>query len=288
MKTPTRNRGLHNRLKHSEPSAGMYTEVSFSDNSSTENAETSDNIYLSRKRKVNKSAYCEELESCKKEIGRLKVKLLRMKGTQFVKKPQDDYCLVTSKEMSEKLKKQREFLEKQYKVKLKKQKEEITRQLMRDLELSRDSIKDGNKNRAKELEEFYQNEIILIEKEHEAKLRIKVNQIKAEYERNLQRSQEENSSLKKQVELLKKQLEDSLARAQVKNTRTETTIFNTYESEKEFKTLNKKYSELQRDYLNLKNRPNDSLCVKCKAFTRTDQSLNAKIEKLKYLLDNDT
>ena len=265
----------------------MYTEISYSDSSSTENAETSDNIYLSIKKKINNSAHHEELESCKKEIGRLKVKLLKMKGSLVRKKPQEDY-LVSAREMTDKLKKQREFLEKQFRVRLQKQKEEISRKIMKSFELNRDSIKEGNKNKSKELEEFYQNEIILIEKEHEAKLRIKINQIKSEYERNLQRFQEENSSLKRQIDLLKKQHEDSIARSQIQTPKAASSLFPTFESEKELAALTKKYSDLQKDYLNLKNLKKDSLCTKCKAFTKADQSLNSKIEKLKYFLNNES
>ena len=266
----------------------MFTEVSCSDSSSTENAEISDNIYFSRIRKTSKSAHCEELESCKKEIGRLKVKLLKIKGKAAGKKPQDDHCLASTREMSDKLKKQREYLEKQFKAKLRKQNEEISRKIMKNLELNRDSIKEVNKNQSKELKEFYQNEIILIEKEHEAKLRIKISQIKSEHERNLQRYQEENFSLKKQIDLLKKQHEDSIARAEIKSPNADSALFHTYESEKEFTTLTKKYSDLQRDYLNLKNRQKDSLCAKCKAFTKADQSVNTKIETLKYLLNSNS
>ena len=248
MKTPTRNRGLHNRLKHSEPTAGFYTNQSISDNSSTEYLETSGFPHRQRKRKANKSAYCEELASCKKENGRLKVKLLRMEGSHS-KKPKEDYCLMSSRDMAEKLFKQREFLEKQFRLKLMRKKNNMKQKIMKELEMSREVISEGTKNKVKEIEEFYHNEIILVEKEHEAKLKIKVNQIKAEYERNLARAQEENLALKRQNDVLKKQLEDTLARAEVKNSRAETTFFNSFESEKEVKEITQKYSELQRDYL---------------------------------------
>lgn len=278
VKTPVRNRGLYNRLKYSEPSQ-EYSNTSFSDHTSTENADTFENHYEIKHIKSNKSDYLNELESCKQEISKLRVKILKMKNSGI--KPREP-LQVNSKELAQKLKKQREFLEKQYKAKLVQQREEVKKEVLNEIEAFR-----GN-NKLRELEEFYENEFLLAEKEHEAKLKIKIGQVKAEYERNMARVQEENLALKKLNEGLRRQLEDFQAKSEVRKTLNEKPgLFGTYEEDRELKDIRERYSELQKDYVDLKKREKVSLCVRCKAVANADKTLNLKLEKIKSFLESD-
>lgn len=278
VKTPVRNRGLYSRLKYSEPSQ-EYFNTSFSDHTSTENADFNDKHYEIKPNKSNKSDYLNELESCKQEISKLKVKILKMKNSGV--KPREP-LQTNSKELALKLKKQREFLEKQYKARLVQQREEVKKELLNEIEAVRGT------NKLRELEEYYENEFSLAEKEHEAKLRIKIAQVKTEYERNLARVQEENLALKKLNEGLKRQLEDFQAKSEVRKTLNEKPgLFGTFEDDRELKDIKERYSELQKDYVDLKKREKAVLCVRCKAAANADKELNSKLERLKSFLESD-
>lgn len=281
-----RSRGLHNRLKYSEPSEECQNS-SFSDYSS---AEISDNPYDITNTKTKKSSYLTELESCRQEISKLRVKIMKMRNSEIKPKQSSHFSKINNKEIAQKLKKQREFLEKQFNLRLKQQREEVRREALTEIEAfrSKDFKVKGAKDKLKEVEEFYENEISLVEKEHEAKLRIKMGQVKAECERSISRVQEENVALKKLNEGLKRQLEMMQAKSEVrKNSKSDLSLFNTFDEERELKEIKEKYSELQKDYMDIKKREKTVLCMKCKAVAKADVTLNNKLEKLKNFLESD-
>jgi len=269
----------------------MCLNSSFSDDYSTEFAELIENPYEINHTKTKKSSYQTELESCRQEISKLRVKITKMRNSEIKPRQSSHFSKINNKEITQKLNKQREFLEKQFNLRLKQQREEVRREFLTEIEALRktgDFGVKGAKDKLMEVEEFYENEISLVEKEHEAKLRIKMGQVKAESERNIARVQEENAALKKLNEGLKRQLEIMQANSEVrKNSKSDLSLFYNFDEERELKEIKEKYSELQKDYMSLKKKEKTVLCMKCKAFAKADVTLNNKLEKLKNFLDSD-
>lgn len=196
------------------------------------------------------------------------------------------------KDISIRLKKQKDSLLKQHKAEMQKQREELIKSFRSDFDSFNERISQRLKVeqkkileiKEKELQERVGQEIVLIEKESEAKLKFKLSQAKSDYDRQLKKVQDENSGLRKQVESLKRMLEDSQAKCDVIKTsaKYENSLLGLpgFETDKDYEDLKRKFNELQRKY-EISKKNNNGLCQKCKAFIKADDVISKKIEVLR-------
>ncbi|OMJ75049.1 hypothetical protein SteCoe_25894 [Stentor coeruleus] len=237
-----------------------------------------------------------EIDCFHKEIDWLKTRLMKLQNSSYIALGGKNNSASIEKDVSIRLKKQKEKLMRKHKEEMERQKEELIKSFNVDFESFNGKIAQKLKdeqikieeNKEKELEERVKEEVLLIEKESEAKLKLKLNQVKSDYERQLKRAQDENNALKKQTEVLKRLLEDSKAKCEVIKTtiRYENNLLgqHAYEGDKEYKELQTKYNNLQRDYTeSIKN--NQNLCQKCKAFIKFDEEVSQKISTLRKYID---
>ncbi|OMJ88422.1 hypothetical protein SteCoe_9644 [Stentor coeruleus] len=237
-----------------------------------------------------------EIDCCRKEIDWLKARLMKLQNSSYIASGNKNYSTSIEKDVSMKLKKQKEKLLSKHKEEMERQREELINSFNSDFECFNGKIAQKLKaeklkkeeDKEKILEQRVKEEVLLIEKESEAKLKLKLNQVKSDYERQLKRVQDENTALKKQTEVLKRLLEDSQAKCEVIKTtvKYENNFLSqpVYENDKEYKKLQTKYNNLQRDYTE-SMKSNENMCHKCKAFIKIDEEVSKKINTLRKYID---
>lgn len=285
-------------VKYSDISLETFGNDTSSQSSSVDYQETKETVKPFKIKKTSSQSreFNSEIDCCRKEIDWLKTRLMKLQNSSYKSSGSKNNNTSTEKDISIKLKKQKEKLLSRHKEEMERQREELVRSFNSDFECFHEKIAQKLKaeqmrieeDKEKELEERVKEEVLLIEKESEAKLKLKLNQAKSDYERQLKRVQEENSALKKQTEVLRRLLEDSQAKCEVIKTtvRYENNLLgqSTYESDKEYKELQTKYNNLQRDYTE-SMRSNQNLCHKCKAFIKVDEEVSKKISTLRKYID---
>jgi chromosome segregation ATPase len=281
------------RVKSSDISSDTFGRLSYS-NSSLDGRQETEGVLRVQSRNTNKEDYKSEIESCRKEILRMKSKLTKMENLNGKKTPirqsQDSEVVL-------KLKKQRETLAKRHRAEMEQQRVDMKKSLQQEIDKLHESFlvrlsmeqKSIVEKKEKELKEYYAGEIALIEKEHEARLKLKISQIKAEFERQAKRTQEENLAIKKQNDVLRQQIEDANSRIEIMKAAksNEKSVFgNRGNLESELEEMNDKYNQLQRDYIELKRKKSSgALCEKCKAFTKADEMLSHKLASIRQFLN---
>ena len=198
---------------------------------------------------------------------------------------------ITTKELKQELKKQKEILKAEHKIELENQRLALKKEYEKQFEVVHEKVLNKLKNQQQlrtikenEIHENYLNEIALLEKESEARFKLKLSEISSGYDREVKRLQDENSQLRSLNENFKRKIEDFNAKNElVRNNKAELFLFDCKtEIEREYEELLKNYNLLQEDYLKLKNKK--GLCTKCKAFTKGDQELARKISNIKAFL----
>ncbi|OMJ83339.1 hypothetical protein SteCoe_15738 [Stentor coeruleus] len=281
-------------VKYSDISLGTFGNDSSSESFYEERQETKETTKV-HSRKINSSQsedFISELDCCRKDIDWLKTRLTKMQNSSFKTPNKKVSTNNIEKDISIRLKKQKDLLLKKHKAEMQKQKEELIKSFRLDFDCFNERISQRLKVeqkkileiKEKEFEERVNKEIVLIEKESEAKLKHKLSQAKDDFDRQMKRIQDENSGLKKQVESLKRMLEDSKAKSEIikSSTKYESSLLGSpiFETDKDYDELKRKVNDLQRKYDNSKKNSN-KLCQKCKAFIKTDEIINKKIDVLK-------
>lgn len=248
---------------------------------------------LSPINKLNCSLYSNEIEACKGEINRLRSKISKIQKDSFEKRKKDPSYAISVKEMNQKLQKQRESLNKQFKMSLNRQKREIFLEFQKEFEKLHEKVINQYKtqqkliisSKRKELEEFFANELIIIEAEYEEKLSRKNLELQAKQELVIEKLQEDNQNLRK----LNKALNESLEDCKIKLGRFEELSSQApFINEKNLDDLNdlmEKYSKLKQDFESLKIAQDKRLCDKCKAFTDNNLVVARRLERLKNYLE---
>ena len=248
---------------------------------------------------------CElELRLCKQEIYKLNEKLRSMqesmkkmveaknKTKNKNKKSTDS----STKELDTELKKQRNVLRQQFNQILEKREKDLKHEYSKEFEAVYEKMVQKLKkqqfqsilSKEKELEDKLKCEIELIEMENEAKMKLRVNEISSEYERNMSRLQEENSRLKQQLESQKRKNIDGEAKHGIEKFDPkieEKYKISNLDENKQYNQLYKMHAQLQIDYLDLKK---TNLCTKCKVFTQKEAELSKKMIKIREYLNSNS
>jgi hypothetical protein len=196
------------------------------------------------------------------------------------------------------LKKQKEMLKLEHKVDLERQKQELLEEFQIELDIMHEKIStklyekqdEVLKIREKEIREAYDLDISLIQREHEAKLKIKIADIAGDYERQLHKQKEENAWLKAQNETYKRKIEELQTKAEISKVQEKRgQNYMDYENHlsDQFNEIHRQYALLQSDYLDLKKKKPDELCKKCKAFINADKELAQKISRIRAFMDSE-
>ncbi|OMJ75696.1 hypothetical protein SteCoe_25103 [Stentor coeruleus] len=281
-------------VKHSDISLETFGNDSSSGSFSEEWQETKETT-KTHSRKINSSQsgdFTSELDCCRKDIDWLKTRITKMQNSSFKTPIKNTSTTSIEKDVSIRLKKQKDSLLKKHKAEMQKQREELIKSFRLDFDSFNirvsQKLKVEQKKileiKEKDLQERVNQEILMIEKDSEAKLKLKLSLAKSDYDRQLKRVQDENFDLKKQVDSLKRMLEDSQAKCGVVKTSTkyEKSLLGSldYETDNDYEELKRKFNELQRKY-KISKQNNNGLCQKCKAFVKADEVISKKIEVLR-------
>ena len=212
-----------------------------------------------------------------------------------IEKESGKSTMVSERELKYELQRQKEIMEKEHRQALERQKSEILEEYQREFEVIQDHIINKLKfqqkkvlaRKEKKQQELYSHEKQILKKEHENKLRKRISEIVGDYERQLDRVQDEVIWLKKQNDTLKSTLDDHTTRTgiSISTHKNDSTSNSTIDLNKQYNEICKSYSLLQSDYLELKKQKNNNLCIRCKAFTETNEELANKITRIREYID---
>ena len=248
---------------------------------------------LSPINKLNCSLYSNEIEACKGEINRLRSKISKIQKESFDKRKKDQSFGVSIKEMNQKLQKQRENLNKQFKMSLSRQKREIFLEFQKEFEKLNEKVLNKYKaqqkliiaGKQKELEEFFANELIIIEAEFEEKLSRKSFEFQTKQELVIEKLTEENQTLRKQNKVLTESLEDCRIKLEeVEELSSKAPLVNEKCLE-DLNELTEKYSRLKQEFECMKIGQDKRLCDKCKAYTDSSLVVTRQLARLKDYLE---
>ena len=124
-----------------------------------------------------------------------------------------------------------------------------------------------------------------MEKENEAKMKLRIKEILSENERKIIRVQDENVWLKKQLADSKTYADDAIAKYEIEKTVVKSEIAlkkNSSAMSENYNELLDTYNQLQKDYFELKKK---NLCAKCKVFTKTDEEMTKKMSTIRDYLN---
>ena len=217
---------------------------------------------------------------------------LKSKIEQFHPRPSES-PIYENGQVKNALKKQKERLEKDFQVALHKQKKDLSEEFQREFEMFQDQL--VNKTRAqqqkifqakeKDLQDSYKYEKNSLEKELDCKYKQKISELTGDFEKQLERFQDESTWLRRQNEKLKKELEE---KSELVNNRSRYEGVNsvTIDLSRQYNEICRSYNELQHDYLELKKQKTSNMCVKCKAFTDTNDELSSKISRIRAYINS--
>ena len=200
----------------------------------------------------------------------------------------------SERELRNELQRQKEMMEREHKQALERQKSELLEEYQREFELIQDHLLNKLKSqqkkmfaaKEKEQQEFSRREKQSLEKEHEHRLKKKISEIAGEYEKQLEKAEDEASWLRKQNDKLKRELQDHTDRTGIASHKHEFISNSTIDLNRQYNEICKSYNQLQHDYFELKKQKTSNLCSKCKAFTEANEELSNKITRIRAYIES--
>jgi hypothetical protein len=201
----------------------------------------------------------------------------------------DNFPCVSLQEMNSKLVKQRESLEKQFKISIRLHKKRIFQEFQQEFEKLHSKLINKLKtqqnrvllDKKKEVEEFFSTELVIIEAEFDEKMKRKQKELDSKQE-IIKILQEENNYLKDHSKNLQDSAED--LKNKLKSLENLKNLENSEKNSEKLQVLTEKCEKLEQELRILKTSQEARLCEKCKAFTHSDERVSKQLSRLKDYL----
>jgi hypothetical protein len=235
--------------------------------------------------------YETELELKKKENNQLKNKLEELQGRTMNASRKKEVVYGFSRELKRELKIQKEILEEKFRGALEKERKKAKKERERMKKEIGDKIMEKQRaakaNFQQEIRQGLKYELDKKDEENEIKIKIAVEEVSLEYERQMNSLKEEISWLRRQNEGLRNKIEANNSKVEESQ---KIHFYNTeiisdlIDESMDHGEMVKEFKQLQLDYMALKKKSANPLCSKCKAFANTNTELAGKIERIRAYL----